>query len=363
MKKPIQIYLVGGAVRDELLGLPIKERDYVVVGATPEIMRAQGFRQVGRDFPVFLHPVTHAEYALARTERKTGKGYKGFVCHADPSVTLEEDLQRRDLTINAIAKTATGKLIDPYGGVADLKHKILRHVSPSFSEDPVRILRVARFAARFGEFKVHASTNKLMQQMLAAGEVAALVPERVWQELERALGEAYPARFFAVLEKCKVLPELFPELLTHKIKIRKVLNQAVKQQLNSKIRFAALFGNSTIAEVKALCKRYRVPNDYRELALLLVKYLAAFKAATKLDAEKLLNFFAGTDALRRPERFQELLQACGLYAKNAKSIKSYLNAAYKRIVQVNVAKIVAEVPKTKLQAAIKTARLQALKHR
>lgn len=362
MKKSIQIYLVGGAVRDELLGLPIKERDYVVVGATPEYMHAQGFRQVGRDFPVFLHPKTHEEYALARTERKTGKGYRGFVCHAEPSVTLEEDLQRRDLTINAIAKTTDGRLIDPYGGVADLKHKILRHVSASFIEDPVRILRVARFAARFGNFKVHHSTNKLMQNMLFAGEVDALVPERVWQEFERALGENYPYRFFEVLNNCGVLQHLFPGLTQHLSSIKLVLKKAVRKRANNILRFAAIFKNATAAEVIEFCKQYRVPNNYKEFALIFVKYYSVFMRAKDLSAVELLNFLEHTDAFRRPERFLDFLQVCAIVTKNSVTAQiRYLKKAYNLASRIQVAKIANSVEKNQVKIAIRNARLNKLK--
>ncbi|MDP3037184.1 MAG: multifunctional CCA tRNA nucleotidyl transferase/2'3'-cyclic phosphodiesterase/2'nucleotidase/phosphatase, partial [Rhodocyclaceae bacterium] len=208
----MQIYCVGGAIRDELLGLPVKDRDWVVVGATPEGMLAQGFQPVGRDFPVFLHPKTHEEYALARTERKTAPGYAGFVFHTDPGVTLEDDLARRDLTINAIARAPDGTLIDPHGGRRDLAARVLRHVSPAFAEDPVRILRVARFAARFNDFSLAAETLALMQQMVANGEADALVAERVWQELANGLMEAQPSRMFETLRACGALQRLLPEL-------------------------------------------------------------------------------------------------------------------------------------------------------
>jgi tRNA nucleotidyltransferase (CCA-adding enzyme) len=208
----MKTYVVGGAVRDELLGLAVKDRDWVVVGATPEQMLAQGFQQVGRDFPVFLHPQSHEEYALARTERKTAPGYTGFVVHASPGVTLEDDLLRRDLTINAIAKDEAGQLIDPHGGRADIAARVMRHVSPAFAEDPVRILRVARFAARFADFSVAPETLALMRDMVAAGEVDALVPERVWQELARGLMEEKPSRMFEVLRACGALRRLLPEL-------------------------------------------------------------------------------------------------------------------------------------------------------
>ena len=291
----MKVYLVGGAVRDELLGLPVKERDYVVVGSTPEEMVAQGFKPVGKDFPVFLHPATHEEHALARTERKSGRGYKGFKVHASPEVTLEEDLKRRDLTINAMARGEDGRLVDPFGGAQDLKSKVLKHVSEAFAEDPVRILRVARFAARFG-FKVAPSTMKLMQGMVGSGEADYLVPERVWQEFARGLAEEHPERMFDVLEKSGLSRKLLPEL------------KAWPKRFAGSIpvRFAVLTWPLKKAEVEALTRRLRAPNEVRELALMDKKLL---KAATP---DALLALLKGTDAFRRPERFAELLQAAQL---------------------------------------------------
>ncbi len=250
-------YVVGGAVRDELLGLPVQDRDYVVVGATPEDMIAAGFRPVGRDFPVFLHPQTHEEYALARTERKSGRGYKGFTIYAAPDVTLEQDLERRDLTINAIARDESGRLIDPFGGVRDLKEGVLRHVSDAFHDDPVRILRVARFAARFG-FRIDEGTMALMKSMVDTGEADHLVPERVWQEFSRGLGEDRPERMFDALERCDFRPKLLPEL--------KAIPQSFSGPLP--VRFAVLCWPVPEADIKALCDRLKVPNDERDLALL-----------------------------------------------------------------------------------------------
>jgi tRNA nucleotidyltransferase (CCA-adding enzyme) len=251
----MKTYIVGGAVRDAMLGLAIKDRDYVVVGATPAAMLAQGFIPVGKDFPVFLHPQTHEEYALARTERKTAPGYKGFVFHTDAAVTLEEDLIRRDLTINAMAQDENGQLIDPFGGRQDLAQKIFRHVSPAFAEDPVRILRLARFAARFPQFTVAPETNHLMQQMVTAGEVDALVPERVWQELARGLMEQQPSRMFAVLRECGALQRILPELdalwgvpqpapyhpeIDTGVHVMMVIDYAASQHASLPIRCAAL---------------------------------------------------------------------------------------------------------------------------
>jgi len=336
----MQIYLVGGAVRDKLLGLPVKERDWVVVGATPQEMLAKGFRQVGRDFPVFLHPKTKEEYALARTERKVGKGYRGFVCNFDPTVTLENDLKRRDLTINAIAQDKNGKLIDPYGGLKDLNKKILRHVSSAFTEDPVRILRVARFAARFGDFRVSRATTVLMQSMVANHEVDALVPERVWQEFERALQEQYPERFFMVLHNAKALQTLFPEINPHLNFCRKILTLAVKVKAKNTIRFAVLFSKVELDAVKSFCKRYRVPAAYKDLAILLVKHQNEFKQAKKLNSHELLHLLEQTDALRRPERFNDFLQACSLISSN--HVIPYLQKAYKIIAELPLNKVLEE---------------------
>ncbi|HEX4045174.1 MAG TPA: multifunctional CCA tRNA nucleotidyl transferase/2'3'-cyclic phosphodiesterase/2'nucleotidase/phosphatase, partial [Gammaproteobacteria bacterium] len=267
----MKIYLVGGAVRDKLLGLRVKERDWVVVGASEQDMLALGYRQVGKEFPVFLHPSTREEYALARTERKVGLGYKGFSFDTSPDVLLEDDLIRRDLTINAMAETAEGVLIDPFHGQIDLKQKVLRHVSSAFAEDPVRILRVGRFLARYARlgFQVAPETMILMQQMVAAGEVDALVAERVWKECMRALGEKNPEYFFVVLSACDALPILFPNLVLGDAGMH-ALQQACQLTTNKIVRFAALLHAlpDTKKAIQTLCLRYRVPNVYRDLALL-----------------------------------------------------------------------------------------------
>jgi tRNA nucleotidyltransferase (CCA-adding enzyme) len=291
----VKSYLVGGAVRDELLGLPVKERDYVVVGSTPEEMERAGYKPVGKDFPVFLHPKTHEEYALARTERKSGRGYKGFTVHASPDVTLEEDLRRRDLTINAMAKDEQEKLIDPFGGRKDLERKILRHVSEAFAEDPVRILRVARFAARFG-FDVAPETMALMKRMVASGETDYLVPERVWQEFSKGLMEREPQRMFEVLEACGLRQKLLPEIASIG-KLEGTLAQ----------RFARLAWPLKESEVEALCDRLKVPGEVRELALLACRNHVALRASRLATPEALLELLKRTDAFRRPERFQDLL--------------------------------------------------------
>ena len=342
----MEIYLVGGYVRDQLLGLETKDRDWVVVGATPEEMLKQGYRQVGKDFPVFLHPKTNEEYALARTERKTAPGYSGFSFHAAADVTLEEDLIRRDLTINAIALSDGEQLIDPFNGQADLKAKLLRHVSPAFVEDPVRILRVARFAARFADlgFTIADETQKLMTEMVNNGEVDSLVPERVWQETMRALTENTPARYFEVLRDCGALAKLFPEIdqlwgvpqpkehhpeVDTGVHTMMVLTQAAKLSDDPKVRFAALVHDlgkgitpkeqwpkhiehesRGVPLVEALCDRYRIPNDYRELAIIVTKYHLHYHRAAELRDDTFLKTLESLDAFRRPDRFELFLLAC-----------------------------------------------------
>jgi len=342
----MQIYLVGGAVRDKLLGLPVKERDWVVVGATPADMSARGFQPVGKDFPVFLHPETHEEYALARTERKTGPGYHGFAFYSAPDVTLEDDLRRRDLTINALAEDTHGKLIDPYGGWRDLDARVLRHVSPAFTEDPVRVLRVARFAARFAPlgFKIAPETLALMRKMVTDGEVDALVAERVWQETVKALATGKPSVFFQVLRECGALVRVFPELdrlfgvpqpekhhpeIDTGAHVMLVLDQAARLSPDTVVRFAALthdlgkgatpsdvlphhYGHEErgvkLAEV--LWDRLRVPREYRELAVLATRYHGLAHRAAELRPETVLRLLKDCDAFRRPQRFEQFLLAC-----------------------------------------------------
>lgn len=318
----MKIYLVGGAVRDRLLGLPVKEKDWVVVGATPNDMLQMGFRQVGKDFPVFLHPDSQEEYALARTERKIGLGYTGFEFNTSSTVTLEEDLKRRDVTINAIAETEEGEIIDPFHGQADLKSGILRHVSEAFAEDPVRILRVGRFAARFN-FKIAPETIELMKQMVNQGEVNALVPERVWKELERSLLEKYPENFFETLKKCGADQILFPNVNLHALKVAAQRNEI------GEVRFAVLFHELSETEIKKICEGYRVPNSYSELALLLCKFLAQYQQIKTLDAEAILTFLMRADAFRREARFINLLNALEICSKESHShfIKKCLEAA------------------------------------
>ncbi len=342
----LEVYLVGGAVRDRLLGLPVKERDWVVVGATPEEMLRRGFRPVGKDFPVFLHPETGEEYALARTERKTGPGYHGFAFHAAPDVSLEEDLRRRDVTINAMAQAPDGTLVDPYGGRADLERRLLRHVSPAFVEDPVRILRVARFAARLAPlgFRVAGETLALMRRMVESGEADHLVPERVWQELVRALGEPAPRRFFEVLRDCgalaRVLPELdrlfgvpqppehHPEVDTG-VHTLLVLDQAAALSPEPVVRYAALLHDlgkgltpreewprhhgheARGAELaRAVSERLRAPAEFRDLAVLTAAEHGRAHRALELRPATVLELLERADAFRRPDRFERFLLAC-----------------------------------------------------
>lgn len=319
----MQVYLVGGAVRDELLGCPVRERDWVVVGATPAELERAGYRSVGREFPVFLHPDTHEEYALARLERKVAPGYRGFVTEFSPAVTLEEDLRRRDLTINAMARDGAGALIDPCGGRADLDARVLRHVSPAFAEDPVRILRVARFAARFAMlgFSVAPETLQLMRTMVHAGEVGALVSERVWRELERALATDNPERAFQVLHDCGALAVLLPEL-TRAATLPSELDAlhratavtTAQGQPDTAARWAALLAALPETEVEALCSRLRVPTDHHDLASLAARMhrhlqaTSANSARLPTDPERMLTLLELGDAWRRPERFGRWLE-------------------------------------------------------
>ena len=365
----MQIYLVGGAVRDELLGLPVRERDWVVVGANPEDLTAQGYNPVGKDFPVFLHPASKEEYALARTERKTGPGYRGFETRFSPDVTLEQDLERRDLTINAIARDPdSGEIIDPYGGRRDLEERWLRHVSPAFVEDPVRVLRVARFAARFAPqgFRVAPETLALMQQIAARGELNALVPERVWQETQRSLELPAPRRYFEVLREAHALAVIFPELdalfgvpqpeqwhpeIDSGVHTMMVLEQACKLSDDTVVRFAALthdLGKATTPReewprhvahehrgvdlVHALCDRMRIPNSHRELAVLVSRYHLNAHRAEELRPSTLLELLEHLDAFRRPQRFDGFVLACEADARGRKGLedRSYPQSEYLR---------------------------------
>jgi tRNA nucleotidyltransferase (CCA-adding enzyme) len=339
----VKTYMVGGAVRDSLLGLPVQDHDWVVVGATPEQMLAQGFRPVGKDFPVFLHPATQEEYALARTERKTAPGYRGFVFHTAPDVRLEDDLVRRDLTINAIARAEDGTLVDPFGGQDDIRNKLFRHVSDAFAEDPVRILRVARFAARFPAFRVAPETNALMRKMVEQGEVDALVPERVWQEVARGLMEQKPSRMLEVLRECGALARIMPELdklwgvpqppLHHPevdtgVHMMLVIDYAAERGFELPVRFAALMhdlgkgatppaawpshhGHEGLGGklIDALCRRLKVPNDCRELAIMTAREHGNVSRAEILRASTLVTLFQRCDAFRKPQRFEQMLLA------------------------------------------------------
>jgi tRNA nucleotidyltransferase (CCA-adding enzyme) len=401
----MQTYLVGGAVRDALLGLPVRERDWVVVGALPEDLLRVGYRLVGRDFPVFLHPTTHEEHALARTERKTGPGYRGFETRHSPDVTLAEDLKRRDLTINAMARDAAGVLIDPYGGERDLRARLLRHVSAAFAEDPVRILRVARFAARFAPlgFQVAPETMALMRAMVAAGEAAALVPERVWQETARALAEPAPEIFVAALRESGALAVVFPELarlygvpqperwhpeIDTGVHIELVLAAAARLSPLPRVRFAALVhdlgkGTTPPAEwpkhvgheergarlIAALADRLRVPADFRELAVMVARHHGLCHRALELKASTVLELLEHCDALRRPERFAEFLLACEAdmrgrtgFADRAYPQGDYLHAALAAVQSTQLAAAErAGLDGAAIGARLRQARLAALR--
>ena len=407
----MQIYQVGGAVRDALLGRPVHDRDWVVVGSTPEEMAALGYQPVGRDFPVFLHPKTHEEYALARTERKSGRGYRGFVVQASPEVTLEEDLARRDLTINAIAAspdwTGAGAVFDPYNGVADLKARVLRHVGPAFAEDPVRILRVARFAARFADFSVAPETLALMRAMVAAGEADALVPERVWQELSRGLMEERPSRMLQVLRDCGALAVLLPEVdrlwgvpqradyhpeVDTGLHLLMVLDMAAQLDTSLPVRFACLthdLGKGTTPAhilprhlghegrsaqlLKGVCERLRVPTDCRETADVVAREHGNIHRSNSLDAAAILRLLERCDALRQSARFADVLLACECDARGRGGLhaspypqRPRLAAALQVVQQVATAAIAAQAAAAgargpQVGEAIRRARVQALR--
>lgn len=403
----IQMFLVGGAVRDALLGLPVQDRDWVVVGETPKSLIDKGFIPVGKDFPVFLDPVTHEEVALARTERKTGSGYHGFQFHTDPGVTLEEDLIRRDLTINAMARGADGVLVDPHGGQRDLAARVLRHVSPAFAEDPVRILRLARFAARFGEFSVAPETMDLMREMVAAGEADALVAERVWQEIARGLMEAHPARMIEILRDCGALARIAPELdrlfgvpqpeahhpeIDTGAHLLLVLQECARVQAPLPVRYASLchdLGKGETPEEEwprhlkhetrgeklatALSQRWRVPSECKELAELVAREHTHVHQSLDFSPEAQLRLIERCDALRRPERFAQLLLACECDARGRADLqdreypqRAKLLAALQRVQAVDQAAIsaaaLAEGKKgPAIGQAIQAARLAALR--
>jgi tRNA nucleotidyltransferase (CCA-adding enzyme) len=398
----VKVYRVGGSVRDELLGLPVKDHDYVVVGSDPEEMVRLGFRPVGKDFPVFLHPDTGEEYALARTERKTGRGYKGFAVFAAPEVTLEQDLARRDLTINAIARDEQGELIDPFSGAQDLKLGILRHVGAAFVEDPVRILRVARFAARFA-FEIAPETMALMRHMVAEGEVDHLVPERAWQELGRGMMEPHPSLMFETLRACGALARILPELdalfgvpqppahhpeIDTGLHIMLVVDYAASRSFTLPVRFAALthdLGKGTtpreqwprhigheergVELIRQLCERLRVPNDCRDLALLAARYHGEIHRAGELRPATMVKLFEHCDALRRPERFEDLLlsAACDFHGRPGYESLPYapaplLRRALRAARGVDAASIARQaVEPSKIAAAVHEARVHAVK--
>jgi tRNA nucleotidyltransferase (CCA-adding enzyme) len=379
----VKFYLVGGAVRDNLLKLPIKDRDYMVVGATPQQMFELGYKQVGKDFPVFLHPKTQQEYALARTERKTGNGYAGFSCDASPDVTLEEDLLRRDLTINAIAQDDKGQLFDPYHGMADIESKQLRHVSDAFVEDPLRVLRVARFAARFHTlgFTVADETLALMTQISQSGELQALTPERVFLELDKALSTDSPQIFIQVLHQCQALEILFPEIhalfgvpqpekwhpeIDTGIHTLMVLEQAAKLSNENSVRFAALVhdlgkalspkeslpkhhghGQSGLALIKTLCTRIKVPNEYRDLALLVSDQHQNIHNIDQLRPETLIKIFDKADLWRKPHRLEQLAKACEADSRGRLGLENnpypqakYLEMSFKAASSIDVKPII-----------------------
>lgn len=397
----METYLVGGAVRDRLLGLPVKDRDWVVVGATPEAMNARGFKMVGSDFPVFLHPETKEEYALARTERKSGRGYKGFTVYAGPEVTLDEDLKRRDITINAMAEDTNGRVIDPFGGAEDLRQGVLRHVSGAFAEDPLRVLRVARFAARFG-FTVAHETLDLMRTLVDAGEMEELVAERVWSECERALGESRPARFFEVLRECGALKRLLPEVdalfgvpqppehhpeIDTGVHTLMVLTQAARLSSDARVRFAALahdLGKGTtpreewpkhyghevrsVELVRELCRRLKVPNDYRDLAQQVARYHGHCHKLAELRDTTVLETLESIDAFRRPERVEQFVLACEADYRGRTGFEErpypqgeMLRAAFNAARGIDTAGIAAGKNGPEIGEAIRRARLAAIR--
>jgi tRNA nucleotidyltransferase (CCA-adding enzyme) len=373
----VKVYAVGGAVRDELLGLAVTDRDHVVVGSTPEEMVRLGYKPVGKDFPVFLHPQTHEEYALARTERKVARGYKGFLIHAAPDVTLEQDLERRDLTINAMARDEAGGLVDPFGGAADLERGLLRHVSSAFVEDPVRILRVARFAARFG-FAVAPGTMALMRSMVENGEADALVPERIWQEFSRGMMEGDPGLMFPVLAQSGLLAKLLPELKLEfehgrpandaaRVLIR-ALQCAASERLGLAPRFALVASRAGSAEaVRAVSERLKAPGDCRDLAVLAERHVGTIGRAAALSASEMLEVLERCDAFRRPERFDELLALteCLQRGERGSGESPYmprvlLRRALGAAAGVDAGKIAAGSAKEEIAATLRRARIAAI---
>ncbi|WP_085676239.1 MULTISPECIES: multifunctional CCA addition/repair protein [unclassified Pseudomonas] len=358
----MHIYKVGGAVRDRLLGRPVSDIDWLVVGATVEEMHAQGYRPVGADFPVFLHPKTGEEYALARTERKSGRGYGGFTFHASPDVTLEEDLIRRDLTINAMAEDEQGTVHDPYHGQADLEQRILRHVSPAFAEDPLRVLRVARFAARYAPlgFKVADETLTLMRQIAKSGELQALTAERSWKEIERALMESEPQVFIQVLREADALTELMPEL-EHGVDTLEALQRAAEHQQPLAVRWACLLRGLEPAAIKALNQRFKAPRECQELAVLVGEFAGRADNALQLTPANLLEMLQKFDVYRRPQRFEDFIAACEMATSGGYPQADYLRAAAAVARAVDVKPLVESgLTGQGLGEALKSERLKAL---
>lgn len=338
----MKTYLVGGAVRDKLINYPFHERDWVVVGATPDEMLTQGYQQVGKDFPVFLHPQSKEEYALARTERKTAPGYKGFHCFSSPEVTLEEDLKRRDLTINAIAEDDDGTLIDPYGGQHDLQHKLLRHVSDAFIEDPLRVLRVARFSARYAHlgFTVAPETEQLMQKISESDELSALPAERIWKEMQRALNEASPEQFFMTLQRANALEKLMPELSNLPHQTFALLGEATQFENNALGRFALLFFDMDSASAEQACSRLKCPSEYKDIALLISRLGQKYHQPIE-NADNLLSLIEQLDPFRREQRFERFLQYCELHFEQRRTSEQ-LRKAYQICNSVSAAQLAKE---------------------
>jgi tRNA nucleotidyltransferase (CCA-adding enzyme) len=334
----MKIYLVGGAVRDHLLGRSVKDRDWVVVGATPKQLIAKGFKPVGKDFPVFLHPTTHEEYALARTEKKTGTGYKGFTFYYSPDVTLEQDLARRDLTINAIAEDQDGSLIDPFDGQKDIQQKILRHVSPAFQEDPVRVLRVARFTSSLPTFSIHADTMQLMKSIVNEGEIDALVAERVWNELIKAMHNHAPENFFNTLVECGAQQKLWPMITPQHIE---TLTKTSKKTTNPLFRLALLLHDSPKKYVAQFIKHYKAPNHYSRFILLVNEKHPSYLNLNLQDAKNILDLFQKTDALRQTDRFIQFCEACHILSnKDHDRTATRLIACLKTIKKIDTAPLV-----------------------
>ncbi len=361
-----KIYLVGGAVRDRLLNLPVTERDWVIVGATPDLLLSQGYQQVGKDFPVFLHPKTKEEYALARTERKSGKGYTGFICDFDKNITLEQDLIRRDLTINAIAMDDQGEFIDPYHGLDDIHQKVLRHISLAFREDPLRVLRVARFAARYHHlgFQIAPETLSLMQEITHSGEIACLTAERIWKETEKALSTQSPQVYFERLADCSALAILFPKLVLTKHVVAGLQRSAsLTDELD--IRFALLCIEMENAQwIESLCDKIKVPNSYRRVAIMVNKYHQSIYNIEQLSPADIINIFNQIDVWRNPHYLTQLIVACHAYYNQPVSTQdNYLYRAYQCARSVDVKAIINQgITGKNIQIELQKRRIEALSH-